>query len=483
MNTEDLSTKLEKLLSEKKSIEESIPEYGRLLEQERDTTKELERAVRDDFVECWGKIYENEYDYLATLVGGSPEPLIRTILSIKPKKVLFIYTKEFEGSIDDIAEETGLKPSDLVKELIDVSKPEMIYEIIKKYASMWSRMCVDISGGKKSMTTSAAIAAAFLGLDILYNDYAGYNAKIRRPEPGSEFLKVLDNPFETSQDLLERTGSELFNNSEFFNAKEMFRKANEKAMDPRRFEIFLQLSDAYHKWDSFEFAAARNSFETALAKIEQYRIDHGFDKNTLQHHKEALDILAGVHKQGYIDVMHNSDATKALVYTCYASAQRMENRGRLTDGVLRLYRCCEMMAQHRLALRGIETSDVDTGKIDGHVIEGFRRIKSDALSQKHTEQIDPSIITIGDRIGLFDDYALLRAMDDELVNAVDLQRLFSVIEARNQSYVEHDIKIVTKKGYQGMKKVTDEILKRFCEINDLDQEGWREYLFVTIPKR
>jgi len=483
MNTEELSTKLEKLLNEKKSIEESIPEYGKLLEQERDITKELERAVREDFVECWGKIYENKYDYLATLVGGSPEPLIRTILSIKPKKVLFIYTKEFEGSIDAIAEETGLKPSDWVKELIDISKPEMIYEIIKKYASMWRRMCVDISGGKKSMTTSAAIAAAFLGLDILYNDYTRYNAKIRRPEPGSEFLKVLDNPFETSQDLLERTGSELFNNSEFFNAKEMFRKANEKAMDPRRFEIFLQLSDAYHKWDSFEFASARNSFETALAKIEQYRIDHGFDKNTLQHHKEALDILAGVHKQGYIDVLHNPDATKALVYTCYASAQRMEKRGRLTDGVLRLYRCCEMMAQHRLALRGIETSNVDTRQIDERVIEGFRKIKSDALSQKHTEQIDPSGIAIGDRIGLFDDYVLLRAMDDELTTAVDLQRLFSVIEARNHSYVEHDIKIVNKKGYQGMKKVTDEILKRFCEINGLDQDGWQEYLFVTIPKR
>ena len=59
-----------------------------------------------------------------------------------------------------------------------------------------------------------------------------------------------------------------------------------------------------------------------------------------------------------------------------------------------------MMVQHRLALRGIETSDVGTGKIDEHVIEEFRKIKSDVLSQKHAKQIDPSGIAIGDRIGL-----------------------------------------------------------------------------------
>ena len=480
MNTTDLSTKLEKLLNEKKSIEESIPDYGKLLEQERDTKKELERAVRDDFVECWGKIYENKYDYLATLVGGSSEPIIRTILSVKPKKVLFIYTKEFEHSIDTITEETELKPSDFEKELIDGSKPEDIYEIIKRYASRWTRMCVDISGGKKSMTGGAAIAAAFLDLDVLYNDYDKYDAKLRMPEPGSEFLNRLKNPFETSQDILERIGTELFNNSDFFNAAIMFEEAGNKAMNPLRFEILTQLSKAYHKWDSFEFVSARKSFETALAKIEQYRLEPGFDNSVLKHHREAVSILAGVHGQKYLDVLCDPDTTKALVYTCYASALRMKGRGRFTDGVLRLYRCCEMMAQHRLAQRGIETSDMDTGQMDEHVIERFQRIKADVLSNRSKKRIEPSSIAIVDRIGLFDDYVLLCAMDDELASAIDLQRLFSAIEARNRSYVEHDIQTVDAKAYQRMKGVADRILIRFCQINDFDREGWKEYLFAAI---
>ena len=483
MNTTELSTKLEKLLSEKKSIEESIPEYGRLLEQERDVKKELNFIVRNGFVEHWSEVFKDEYDYLAILVGISPEPLIRTILSIEPKKVLFIYTDESETYINRVVKETKLETSDFEKKPIDESKPEEIYEIIKKYARNRSKMCVDISGGKKSMTGSAAIAAAFLGLDVLYNDYTIYDDKIRLPKPGSEFLKLLDNPFEISQDLLERIGTELFNNSDFSNAGSMFEEAKGKAMNPLRFEILEQLSDAYHKWDSFEFASARNSFETALEKIGQYRIDHGFDKNRLQSHKQALNILEGVHEQKYVDALCYKGTTTALVYTCYASAWRMEARGRLTDGVLRLYRCCEMMAQHRLAQRGIETSNVDTAKIEDSVIEEFQKIKADILSKRLKKQIDSSSIVIDDRIGLLDDYVLLCAMKDELATTIKLQQLFSAIEARNHSYVEHDIKIVTETDYQKMKDLVDAILKRFCEINDLDPVGWMEYLFVKIPSR
>lgn len=483
MNTTELSTKLEKLISEKKSIEESIPEYGRLLEQERATKKELNLLVRNDFVEHWGERFKDKYDYLVILVGISPEPLIRTILSIEPKKVLFIYTEESETYINRVVKETKLETSNFEKKPIDESKPEEIYEIIKKYARNRSKMCVDISGGKKSMTTSAAIAAAFLGLDILYNDYTRYDAKIRRPDPGSEFLKLLDNPFEISQDLLERIGTELFNNSDFSNAGSMFEEAKGKAMNPLRFEILEQLSDAYHKWDSFEFADAKNAFETVLAKIEQYRIDQGFDKNRLQNHKQALNILEGVHERRYMDALCDKGTTTALVYTCYASAWRMEERGRLTDGVLRLYRCCEMMAQHRLAQRGIETSNVDAANIDDSVIGEFRKIKVDILSKRRKEQSDSSRIVIDNRIGLFDDYVLLCAMKDELATTINLQQLFSAIEARNRSYVEHDIKIVTETDYKNMKALVDAILKRFCEINDLDQDGWQEYLFVTIPKR
>ena len=346
-----------------------------------DARKELELKVRNDFVNHWSEVYKGEYDYLATLVGRTPEPIIRTILSINPKKVLFIHTKDTIREIDEIVQETKLKPSGFEKELVNGSNPDDTYESIKKYALKWGRMCVDISGGKKAMTGGGAIAAAFLNLDILYNDYEKYNTKLRMPEPGTEFLNKLDNPFDTSQDVLERIGIELFNNYDYFNARIMFEKAKEQAVNPLRFEILLQLSKAYHGWDSFEFAYANKSFEIAMEKIDQYRIDPGFDNSMLQFHKKVLGLLAGVHGRKYVDVLSDNEVTKALVYTCYTSALRMEGRGRFTDGVLRLYRCCEMMGQNRLALVGIDTSNVDVGEMDEGVVERFRRIKAGVLSK------------------------------------------------------------------------------------------------------
>ena len=442
--------------------------------------KQLERNVRQDFVKKWSKVYKDQYDHLATLIGRTPEPIIRTILSIKPKKVLFIYTLETEPYINNIVEETKLKPSDFEKSLVNGSKPDDTYESIKKYTLIWSRMCVDISGGKKAMTGGAAIAAAFLNLDILYNDYDRYDEELRMPEPGSEFLNRLDNPFDTSQDVLERIGTELFNNSDFYNAGIMFKKAADVAANPLRFEILTHLSNAYHNWDSFEFASARKSFNNALAKINQYRIDPGFYDNALQHHAAVLGLLDSVHERKYIDVLCDIDTTKAVVYTCYTSALRMQGQGRFTDSVLRLYRCCEMMAQHRLALRDIDTSNMDTRQMDRHIIDEFRKIKADILSKRSKKHIDPSGIMIADRTGLFDDYVLLRAAADQLASAVDLQRLFSAIEARNRSYVEHDVQTVDERSYQRMKDVVDSILMRFCDINGFHQEEWKEYRIAAI---
>jgi len=452
-------------------------------EQQKSDRKELEHRVRDDFVKKWSEIYQNEYDHLVTLVGRTPEPIIRTILSIKPKKVLFVYTEETHHYIDEIVEETKLKPSDFEKMPVNGSKPDDIYESIKKYVPVWSRMCVDISGGKKAMTSGAAIAAAFLNLDILYNDYDIYNVELRMPEPGSEFLNKLNNPFDTSQDILEHIGTELFNNSDFYNAGMMFEKAAEVALNPLRFEILLHMSNAYHNWDSFEFASAKQSFETALAKMKQYHIDLGFDNDVLQHHKKILNILEGVHEHKYMDALCDLDITKTLVYTCYASALRMECCGRFTDGVLRLYRCCEMMAQHRLAQKDIETSNVDTINMNEHVIKDFQKIKADILSKRSKKPINPSSIAINDRIGLFDDYILLNAMNDELASNINLQQMFSAIEARNQSYVEHDIQTVNKKSYQRMKDVIDTILMQFHKINDFDPEEWKNYRFAAINNK
>ena len=65
-------------------------------------------------------------------------------------------------------------------------------EFYREHSSQ-GNICADITGGTKAMASSAAIMAAFLGLDIYYVE-SRYLPLYRRPLPGSEELKALGNP-------------------------------------------------------------------------------------------------------------------------------------------------------------------------------------------------------------------------------------------------------------------------------------------------
>lgn len=126
-----------------------------------------------------------QYDYLILPVGTSPEPLILAILTLKPKKVLFLHTKETEEDIDTITAATNLKPSEEDKVKIDGSNVLDIYHHVKEAYEKWGQpksIAVDITGGKKSMVSGAALAGAFIGADIYYVDNTRF---ITTPREGS----------------------------------------------------------------------------------------------------------------------------------------------------------------------------------------------------------------------------------------------------------------------------------------------------------
>jgi len=64
-----------------------------------------------------------------------------------------------------------------------------------------SEGAVDITGGKKVMSSGAAIAGAYLGLDVLYLDSFEYDPKTKLPVPGKEQLLRIDNLFTGTQHL------------------------------------------------------------------------------------------------------------------------------------------------------------------------------------------------------------------------------------------------------------------------------------------
>ncbi len=142
---------------------------------------------------------KRNYYGLILSVGMSPEPLILSILALKPERVAFLYTADTEQYLDRIIDETGLSVNQTEKREISSSNVTDIYDAIMHLYEKWGKrsdIAIDITGGKKAMVTGAAMAGVVLGADIYYVDNARYLPKLRRPDPGSEFLSVLPNPLE-----------------------------------------------------------------------------------------------------------------------------------------------------------------------------------------------------------------------------------------------------------------------------------------------
>ena len=178
---------------------------------------------------------QKEYEALILTVGLSPEPLILSILATKPKRVGLLYTPETEKFLPRIQKETALTLDQLDKRKIDGSNIIEMYEAIMGLYTDWgspSNVAVDITGGKKSMVSGAAMAGAVLGADIYYVDTNHFNRELGKPEPGSEYLSLLDNPYTVLGDLEVEKAKDLYDRYDYAGAQRIFNQLNEQVGNP-----------------------------------------------------------------------------------------------------------------------------------------------------------------------------------------------------------------------------------------------------------
>ena len=150
--------------------------------------------ARDKFIDTQ-KVEQSYYGMVLTL-GTSWQPLALSISALRPEKILILCTEDTIMLVDKLKDFVGLDDSCCKVVVVDRSESYGIYSSIKAAYDEWNRygaVCVDITGGTKAMSSSAAMMGAVLGLDIYYVE-SKYLPLYRRPEPGSEYLKHLSNP-------------------------------------------------------------------------------------------------------------------------------------------------------------------------------------------------------------------------------------------------------------------------------------------------
>ncbi|NLI70083.1 MAG: TIGR02710 family CRISPR-associated protein [Firmicutes bacterium] len=445
------------------------------------------------------------YRGMILTVGQSPEPLIFSINAIEPERVLFLYTKETKKQLDVIYKYTGdIVPfSGVEKRLIGKPYALAIYDEVVDAWKRWGNpqnVAVDITGGTKSMTGGLAMVGALLSFQLLYVNNDNYCNVKRRPIPGSEYLELLQNPYEAYGCIQEMEANQLMSRQDYHGALLLFEELKEKAPDPRRYEILYHIASGYEAWDLLDFKTAGNNLTDAAAKARRYRGVSFLNEEELiviEKHGRLLCELADLIPSGpgntTLPLLQNKEAVIMLINVLYGNALRREKWGKWDTASLYLYRILEVMEQRRFAIHGVDTAKPDydelyssLGKqnfnglpLNGPGLDDFQKRLIEAVNrERKTLDFFPTS-ELPTPISLFNGYILLNAINDRFSlkaynegrnknNTISLSRLNQQLNNRNYSILAHGISFVTQRDYKIFKNMVEGLLQFFCDVEGID---------------
>lgn len=441
--------------------------------------------VKEVFLNKPANCPDKAYDALILTVGFSPEPLILSILAIQPKQAALLYTKETRKFLTRIQNETNFPLSNLALREIDGSSTVEVYKQIMDLYTTWNKptnIAVDITGGKKSMVGGAAMAGAALGADIYYVDNTSFI--LGKPEPGSEYLSLLDNPYTVFGDLEVEKARYLYESHDYAGAQRIFNQLGKQVVrDPNLiivYEAYGSLCEIYEAWDNLDIDTARTNLDDLLQRLPRFFRD----VNQLEPLHNLMSILSG-HKTALesLDKIFNNE--KLAFHICdgfhfafmlYHNALRREAQGKLDTACLLLYRLLEWLEQHRLAQHGIITSEPDYSKSGLEKTKLFDAYK--ARRKKVYKSVSVSVLP--HPIALVDGFIILDALGDDIVDGLNWKAFRGQVDMRNRSVYAHGMNKINQRSFEAFKETVEGRFKKAQEIVNIDADDFnKQHKFIA----
>lgn len=443
--------------------------------------------VKKIFLSTQKQKVTQEYAGLILSVGTSPEPLILSISVLSPQKVLFLCTEQSEKYLDYIISETSLSYRQVEKRLVDETNPLQIYTEIKQAWERWGKVksiAVDITGGTKSMVGGSAMAGSIIGAQLVYIANGKYLTSFRRPEPGTESLEFIPNPYTVFGDIEAQHGYNLYNRHDYSGATQVFMGLKDRVPDPQKFEVLAFLSNAYDLWDNLDLKRSVKLLEKVVKLVDRYsqgkknfflseqRAILNYQSENLGHLSEKMPQN---HRSTPMELLLDLEAFSTLAFTIYHSALRKEEVKRFDVASLLLYRLLEMLEQRRLAVLGINSATPNYQALSTEpatLLDKMNAIRNYPLDSLPT------------KIALRNGYELLEALNDELQlkkAGVSWQDFDSLTESRNLSILAHGYIFVSFDLYNGFRKMIDKLFQLFCKVEGIDYQAYLEkYRFIEF---
>lgn len=401
-------------------------------------------------------------------VGGTLEPIVASIRHHQPDRLILWHTANTKASADQAVHDSNITEGavdfrivrdaqDFPSCVIDARKLRSDYDQWRSRSES-HQVVVDFTGGTKLMSAALALVTHRW---ICRFSYVGGTRRTKQGvgvvEQDAETTLCSDNPLDALAYQPVHDAVQLFNAGLPAAARKLLRPVtNRPDLDPaikRSVAALIHVLDAYAKWDAFQHHDAANSFAQALKNLNDLLAilpDPASNlKTTLQAHQQLCQ-----------RIHHDATTPTTLILAdLLANAQRRANLGQYDDAVARLYRAIEAFAQIKLAMRNIDTSDVQPDQIPPSIRDNLQATPRNGFC----------------KLGLQDAYKLLQALDPSSAQSFFDKRLdapTSPLTARNQSILAHGFQPVTIDTYRKLQDVVSALL----EMTDQNQ-----FAFPSLP--
>jgi CRISPR-associated protein (TIGR02710 family) len=422
---------------------------------------------------------------LIMTVGGSDEPMVKSINELNPEHIFFICSSgknssrimvEGEGLVcgknnpnvpprPNILVQTGFPKEKTEIVEVDPDDPYAVYEVAKGMISEHQDHVVfaDYTPGTKSMSAGLFLAASEFE----------YCTPILVKGPRLDLVKVTGDRSRVSRinrnvALASRYKDAfhiLLGEQDYAGARNMI-NAISRLGEVEKDRDFLDRATlatlAFDLWDRFQF-------ERAYAELETFCKQYSPANKTMIDYKVTAGQIWGIVEWLKMSEEKNDDSKlpytvkdpkKAVPLPVYDLIRNAERRARMEqydDAVARLYRATELFAQFSLRRLGISTSNITEETLAQLPEEQRQRLelKRDAEGRL--------------AIGLFESYELLGGLNSAIGQVWETHKakIKDVIRHRNMSWLAHGFEPVTRPDYERFNAVLTAFIA-LCEEADPD---------------
>lgn len=401
---------------------------------------------------------------MISTVGSSPEPIVASILHVRPEKIVFIPSAETSDQVQGTIlpqlerENLLLGPSQYTVRPVtdgqDFKSCVKTMRELKLDAEDWiSRgtdyaITVDITGGTKCMSAALALVAhewvdEFVYVGGIERTKGGIGIVVSGKE---QILHAL-NPWDSLGYQAAGEAILFFDQGNFPAAISSLDVTLRKIDNPsakRELSALKLLAEAYERWDCFDHAKSVDKFTNVQKNFNDLVHLILKDRNSFEQIlSEQLGIIQHLAKA-------KAEPSMELIFDLFANASRRGQQGRFDDAVARLYRAIELMAQFRLLQTfKIDTTNVATEKLPENIRDKW-------VSRKTGDKL---------QLALQADYELLADLGDDLAKSfreLGLGAEKSPLSLRNSSILAHGF---TSVGEQGFKTLWQKS-KSLCGVED-----------------